>query len=214
MKKRLLYFCLLAVLLMAGCSDQEEPSTVLAAEEANEVPVYYKDYVANPQVTADALLQKAGQTIRDDKGELAANEVKMDSQSHKIGPVEITIREAKNLRYKPAHSLSDFYHAYTHDAEFDLVKFFVEIKNTSDEPLHFAPVVLLETSTGEKKLWEDDVYLEELDSEIASGETKSGNFGFILEEADFKFLTISTSGVFAKSTEKIADAKTVDFRFR
>ncbi|KOF10017.1 hypothetical protein AC739_12200 [Planococcus glaciei] len=214
MKKRLLYFFLLTILLMGGCSEQEEPSTVLAAEEANEVPAYYKGYVANPQVTADALLQEEGQTIRDDKGELVVNEVTMDSQVHKIGPVEITIREAKNLHYKPAYSLVDFYHSYTHDTEFDLVKFFVEIKNTSGEPLHFAPVALLETSSGEKKLWEDDVYLEELNGEMAAGETKSGNLGFLVEEADFEFLTITTSDVFAEGTEKIADAKTVDIRFR
>jgi hypothetical protein len=213
MKKLLFYFCLFAALLLAGCSEKEEISTVLAAEETNEVPAYYKDYVASPQVTADELLQKAGQTIRDDKGELVLNGAKMDSQTHQVGPMEIIVWEAKSLHYKPAHSLIDFYHSYTHDPEFDLVKFFVEIKNTSDQPLHFAPVALLETSTGEKKLWEDDIYLEELNGEIAAGETKSGNIGFLVEEADFDFLTITTSDVFAGGTEKIAEAKTLDFRF-
>ncbi|WP_074509025.1 hypothetical protein [Planococcus glaciei] len=72
----------------------------------------------------------------------------------------------------------------------------------------------METSTSEKKLWDDDVYLEELDSEIAPVETKSGNLGFVLEEAGFEFLTITISDVIAKGTEEIADAKTVDFWLR
>lgn len=214
MKRRLFYFCLMAVLLMAGCSGKEETSTVLAAEEANEVPAYYKNYVANPQVTADAVLQEKGQSIRDDKGELEVHAVEMDNQSHKVGPVEITIREAKNLHYKPAHSLVDFYHSYTHHTEFNLAKFFVEIQNTSDEPVQFAPIALLKTSEGETKLWEDDVYLEELNGELAAGETKKGNLGFIIEKPELDALVITTSDVFAENDEKLAKAEEIKIKLK
>ena len=83
---------------------------------------------------------------------------------------------------------------------------FVEITNTSDETLHFAPVALLETDAEEIKLWEDDIYLEELNGELASGETKQGNIGFIIEEGDIASVNVTTSDVYGDQDNKIAEA--------
>lgn len=205
--KKTVYLMMLSALLLGGCSEQADSKVVaLAADQQYEIPRYYEDYVLSPQVTDDRMLQETGQNKRDAKGEATVKAVNMDSETVEVGPVELTVAESKILQLEPDYSLIDFFHSYTHDQKFEVVKMFVEITNTSDEPIHFAPVALLETAKGETKLWEDDIYLEELNGELAPGETKQGNIGFIIEEGDLDSVTITTSDVFGNKDKKIADA--------
>lgn len=213
MKKKAIYLFLVSALLLSGCADKGEPQIAEAAETNGEVPAYYEGYVQNPQVTADESLLKAGQSIRDDKGEIVLNASNQKSGTHKIGGIELTLREAKLFHYKPSYGLIDFYHSYTHETDFHVVKFFVEIKNTTDQALNFAPVALLETSAGETKLWEDDIYLEELNGEVAPGETKKGSIGFIVENPDIDAVSITTSDLFGEKEEKIQAAEKIDIAF-
>lgn len=213
MKKQSIYVFLASALLLTGCSEKEAAQSAVSAESSNEPPAYYEGYVENPQVTADYTLLAEGETIRDDKGELRLEAVNMDSETHKIGGIELTVREVKNFHYKPSYGLIDFYHSYTHDTEFNVVKLFVEIKNTSEKPLRFAPVALLETSAGETKLWEDDIYLEELNGEIAAGETKKGSLGFIVEKPEFESMAITTSDLFDQNGETVSPAQQIDVSF-
>lgn len=213
MKKQMTYLFLASALLLSGCADKEEANVAEAAGATNEAPVYYKDYVQNPQVTADKSLSEIGQSVRDDKGEVVLNAANLESSTHQIGGIELTVREAKLFHYKPSYGLIDFYHSYTHDTEFPVVKLFVEIENTTDQPLNFAPIALIKANTGETKLWEDDIYLEELNGEIAPGETKKGNIGFIVENAGIDAMSITTSDLFDENEKKIQDAEKIDITF-
>ncbi|TWT06321.1 hypothetical protein FQV26_00460 [Planococcus sp. CPCC 101016] len=205
--KKTVYLFALSALLLSGCTEQTD-STVIAsgATEQNDIPEYYEDYVLSPQVTDDRTLQEAGQSKQDAKGEATVKAVNMDSETYEVGPVELKVAESKTLQLRPDYSLIDFFHSYTHDQEFEIVKMFVEITNTSEEPVYFAPVALLDTDAGEMKLWEDDIYLEELNGELAAGETKQGNIGFIVENSDFDLVKITTSDVFDDQDIKIAEA--------
>lgn len=212
MKIKGIYLLLMAFFFLAACSEDTENS-VSAAESAKEAPAYYEGYVKNPQVTDDRKLHEEGQSIRDGRGELMLNRVNMKNETHKIGDIELTVQEAKLFHYTPDHSMVDFFHSYTHETDFDMVKLFVEVKNTSDEPLHFAPIALLQTSEEELKLWEDDVYLEELNGEIKAGESKKGNLGFIVENPEIDSFIITTSDVFNGNNEKLEDAQKVEVKF-
>lgn len=207
--------CLLALsaILLGGCTEKADSTVVASAAGQNAIPEYYADYVLSPQVTDDRMLQEAGQNQRDAKGEATAKAVNMDKETYEVGPVELTVAESKILQLKPDYSLIDFFHSYTHDQEFGVVKMFVEITNTSDEPLHFAPVALLETAADELKIWEDDIYLEELNGELAAGETKRGNIGFIVEDGSFDSVKITTSDVYDSQNNKIAEAMEFNKRF-
>lgn len=213
MKKQAIYLLLASALVLTGCVNKEEDQVVEAAEANSEAPAYYEDYVQNPQVTADKNLRKAGQSMQDDKGEIVLNASNLESKTYSIGGIELTVQDTKLFHYKPSYGLIDFYHAFTHDPAFHVVKFFVEIENTTDQPLNFAPVALLETSTGETKLWEDDIYLEELNGEIAPRETKKGSIGFIVENADIDAMSITTSDLFDSDEKKIQDAEKIDIAF-
>lgn len=212
--KKTVYLMGLSALLLGGCSEQGDSTMAAsAADQQNEIPGYYEDYVLSPQVTDDRMLQDAGQNKRDAKGEATVKAVNMDSETVEVGPVELTLAESKILQLEPDYSLIDFFHSYTHDQKFEVVKMFVEITNTSDEPVHFGPVALLETANGETKLWEDDIYLEELNGELAAGETKRGNIGFIVEDGSFDSVTITTSDVFDSQDNKITEALEFSTRF-
>lgn len=218
MKKAICLFLLLSLLLL-GCSNNNVEQSMAAENKStslsstNKIPSYYKDYILNPQVIDDRSMQEIGQTFRDKKGEATLKAIKNDNLTYKMGSIELTIREAKLLHFKPDYSLIDFFHSYTHEEEFDFVKLFVEIKNTSDEPLKFAPVAIVKTSSGEKKTWEDDIYLEELNGEVAANTKKIGNIGFIIEKAKVDSIEITTSDVFNTQDKKINKAEkiTIDF---
>lgn len=212
--KKTVYLLALSALLLGGCSESDDSTMIAsAADQTNDIPGYYDGYVLSPQVTDDRLLQETGQNKRDAKGEATVKAVNMDSETYKAGPVELIVAESKILQLEPDYSLIDFFHSYTHEQEFEVVKMFVEITNTSDEPIHFAPVALLETAEEELKLWEDDIYLEELNGELAPGETKTGNVGFIIEKGGIESINITTSDVFDSKDKQIAKAVEFNTQF-
>ncbi|MFC0272920.1 DUF4352 domain-containing protein [Metabacillus herbersteinensis] len=222
MKKQFLLFLLLTLLLL-GCSNNQlvnvasgknSDSTKTEAEEETSVQQnHYDEYVLNPQVTNDQSLQKVGDSVTDEKGEATLKAIKNMNETVKIGPVEMTIKDVKVLHTKPDYSMIDFFHTYTHDQEFDFVKVFVEIKNTSNEEINFAPVAILETSTGEQKVWEDDIYLEELNGKLGANEKKLGNLGFIVEKSDMKSIDITTSDVFGQDEKVKEKSKKINIEF-
>ncbi|GLB59773.1 DUF4352 domain-containing protein [Cytobacillus sp. NCCP-133] len=211
MEKLIAMIALLSIVLF-GCSSVPEQSSGVSAKamEENEA---VKHYAPNPQVPDDRQLQKAGQSLTDEKGEITLKKVANVNGTYKIGPIEMRIAEAKVMHLKPDYSLVDYFHTLTHDEEFDLVKVFVEIKNTSDQKVNFAPAAILETSKGEQITWEKDIYLDGLNEEIGPNETKAGNIGFIIEKWDLKHFEITTSDVFRADGKKIEDAENIEIRF-
>lgn len=217
--KKASYLCLALAFLLAGCTQQEaapkEQEALGEVEQtaASDIPSYYDGYILNPQITDDRALQEPGQRFQDKKGELELKSINKEGETFSIGGIELTIHDAKILEYQPDYSLTDFYHPYTHEEQFPVAKFFVEIKNTTDQPLKFAPAAIIKASADEEKTWEDDIYLEELNGEIAAGESKKGNIGVLIEQADVKSIVITTSDLFNGNDEKIADAKEIKIEF-
>ncbi|RLQ84900.1 hypothetical protein [Planomicrobium sp. Y74] len=210
---RIFYLGILSILVLAGCSEETEPVAEAAVNEEAAIPTYFDGYVLNPQVTDDRSLEKAGQSFRDLRGEIELKAVNTEIPAYEVGGVELTVHEAKILHFKPEYSMIDFFHSYTHETEFGMVKYFVEITNTTEEVLKFAPVALVETNAGETKTWEEDIYLEELNGEIQPGETKKGNIGFILEKPSKEPLKFTTSDVFSVSDKKLAEAQLIEIEF-
>lgn len=212
--------CFISLLLMSGCSSDKENkqlSSNVSAAKSNStetaIPTYYKGYPANPQVIDDRTLLQAGQTVRSNKGEAFLTEIANINKSYKTDAIELKIQEAKLIKYKPDYSLTDFYHSYTHDEQFTFIKFFVEIKNTSAETRYFAPIAYLNTDLGEKITWDQDIYLEDLNSPLKPNATKKGAIGFILEKPNIKSVKINTSGVFDEKHIKLTDTKSIEISF-
>ncbi len=193
MKKLLSLFSLLIVL--TGCSsgnhaDESKPAennTAKAEQPARTaetaVPQVKEDvYVPNPQITDDRKLLKVGETVSDEKGKITLKAYKKVDETVNVGPIEMKVTDIKVMHFVPAYSMIDFYHAYTHDEEFDLIKIGVELKNTSKEKIKYTPIAAIKMNSGEHKTWEDDTYLEELIGEIEPGDVKKGNMGFILSK--------------------------------
>lgn len=237
-------FLLFSILLLVGCSSnaslgKDKPNT----EEQNQIEKNVNEsdddtkqpmnqnatdqYQPNPQVTDDSSLKNIGQTYADAKGEAILKAVKNVNQTYKVGPVELTVKEMKWIHLRPAYSMIDYFHVLTHDEEFDFVKVFVEIKNTSPEKVNFAPIALLQTNTGETFDWEKDIYLEELNGEMEPNSTKSGNIGFIVnatdshnhndegskEAKDIEWIEITTSDVFDMEKKKINESEKIKIEF-
>lgn len=185
-------------------------------EKTEEVaqPLVKKDvYVPNPQLPDDMNLNQIGQTVSDAKGELTLKAYDKSNESVKVGPIEVVIKDMKVMHAFPDYSMIDFFHGYTHDDEFDIVKVNVEIKNTSDKNVMFSPVAFLETNTGKHMTWEDDIYLEELNGEIEGNGSKQGNIGFILSAKDAKEISFMTSDAVDSEGEVLSKGKSMEFSF-
>jgi hypothetical protein len=226
---------LLLIILLVGCSANaatvnDEKNTVdnTKAEQIETNEAENKNtigqYQPNPQVTDDQSLLNVGQIYSDAKGEATLKAINDVNQTYKVGPIELTVKEMKMIHLRPDYSMIDYFHVLTHDEEFDFVKVFVEIRNTSSEKVNFAPIALLKTSSGETFDWEKDIYLEELNGEIAGNSTKSGNLGFIvnasesgtLNDGDAKnieWIEITTSDVFGKEENKINESEKIKIEF-
>jgi hypothetical protein len=226
---------LVLILLLVGCSANaatvnDEKNTVdkTNAEqiETNEAENKNRigQYQPNPQVTDDQSLLNVGQTYSDAKGEATLKAINDVNQTYIVGPIELTVKEMKMIHLRPDYSMIDYFHVLTHDEEFDFVKVFIEIRNTSSEKVNFAPIALLKTNLGETFNWEKDIYLEELNGEIAGNSTKSGNLGFIvnasesgtLNDGDAKnieWIEITTSDVFGKEENKINESEKIKIEF-
>jgi hypothetical protein len=171
-------------------------------------------YVPNPQVTDDINLVKVGEAVRDAKGELTLKAYKNVNETIKVGRIEMIIKDVKVVHFVPDYSMIDFFHAYTHDEEFDFVKVAVEVKNPSDEVIKFSPIAALKMNNGEHKTWEDDIYLEELTGEIQANDTKKGNMGFILEDTnDIQWVELLTSDSVDNNHDIIEQGKQIKIDF-
>ncbi|WP_078409407.1 hypothetical protein [Priestia abyssalis] len=252
---------LFLIMLLVGCSanaapDSDETNKENATEterptnEKNTETSKQKDseqtenqtveYQPNPQVTDDRSLLEVGQSYEDDKGEATLKAINNVNQTYKVGPIELTVKEMKLVHLRPSYGMIDYFHVLTHEEEFDFVKVFVEIKNTSSEKVNFAPVALLETNTGETFDWEKDIYLEELNGEIQGNAVKTGNIGFIVNATDghahkeqhdehaggdsekdehdneaknVKWIEITTSDVFDQTENKISESQKIKIEF-
>lgn len=206
---------ILFVLLLSGCTigsslhpEKANLQTKEISEEAHDV------YYNNPQVTDDSTLQKAGQSVTDVKGELTLKAINQVNKRYKIGDIEYLVKEVKLLHYRPDYSLIDYFHPLTEDEEFDFVKISVDIKNHAKDKLNFAPIALFETNNGEKKDWEQDMYLEDLNGEIEGNSIKRGSLGFIVDGSksnEIEWVKLLTSDVFNEKQEKIEEAKEIYF---
>lgn len=209
---------------LVGCSlegnsnspDEIEKEKSIQKEQDEDTPPPRKsmnDYVPNPQVTDDRTLLSVGDAVRDEKGYAKLISYKKMDQRIETGTIEMVVKEAKIIEYHPDYSLIDFFHSYTDEERFAYLKVFVEIENKSEEVLNFAPVAIIEADTGEKKTWEDDIYLEELNGIIHPGEKKAGNIGVIVKNPDIKSTQITTSKVFNKSEAEVSKEQTITIQF-
>lgn len=197
---------MLAVYTLTGCSfAQANPSmetkTIETVKKKNTDVL-----VPNPQVTDDSSLKKAGDSFTDNKGELTLKAVKEVNKTFKLEGIEYTVKDIKLLHFIPDYSLTDFFHPYTHDQEFDFVKIGVEIRNNSKENYHFGPVAFVNINESIHKTWEDDFYLEELHGEISAGQNKQGNLGFIVDELEnLEKVEVLSGDLLDKEKKKIAE---------
>ncbi|SES27822.1 protein of unknown function [Gracilibacillus ureilyticus] len=207
MRKFLLLFIL--IIALAGCSNESE-----AESKPKEKPEYLDGYVLNPQVPDDSMLLEEQESVEDEKGKATLLEINQLDKTYTIGDMELTIRDAKMIHLRPDYSLIDYFHELTHEEEFDFVKVFVEVRNTSDEPRKFAPVAMIETNNEEKISWEKDIYLEGLNEIMQPNESRKGNLGFIVSESEgLSSFQIITSDVFDANDQKTADSETIEIEW-
>ncbi|MGG4197823.1 DUF4352 domain-containing protein [Peribacillus frigoritolerans] len=192
----------------------EEETTAKEKTEEIARPLEKKDvYVPNPQLPDDIKLNQIGQNVSDAKGELTLKAYKKVNETLNVGPIEVNIKEMKVMHATPDYSMIDFFHGYTHDEDFDIVKVNVEIKNNSDKKIKFSPVAFLETDRGEHLTWDDEIYLEELTGEIEGNGSKSGNIGFILNDGNIKGISVMSSDAVDDEGKVLAKGKSAEFAF-
>ncbi|MED3760100.1 DUF4352 domain-containing protein [Peribacillus frigoritolerans] len=192
----------------------EEETTAKEKTEEIARPLEKKDvYVPNPQLPDDINLNQIGQNVSDAKGELTLKAYKKVNETLNVGPIEVNIKEMKVMHATPDYSMIDFFHGYTHDEDFDIVKVNVEIKNNSDKKIKFSPVAFLETDRGEHLTWEDEIYLEEITGEIEGNGSKSGNIGFILNDGNIKGISVMSSDAVDDEGKVLAKGKSAEFAF-
>ncbi|MCR8868941.1 DUF4352 domain-containing protein [Peribacillus frigoritolerans] len=192
----------------------EEETTAKEKTEEIARPLEKKDvYVPNPQLPDDRNLNQIGQNVSDAKGELTLKAYKKVNETLNVGPIEVNFKEMKVMHATPDYSMIDFFHGYTHDEDFDIVKVNVEIKNNSDKKIKFSPVAFLETDRGEHLTWEDEIYLEELTGEIEGNGSKSGNIGFILNDGNIKGISVMSSDAVDDEGKVLAKGKSAEFAF-
>jgi hypothetical protein len=216
---RPLVLLLTLTVFLFGCTTNESEISDKTNEETKEkiteteknITVNKDVNVPNPQVSDDQNLKEIGQTINDPKGEITLEAIKNVNKNYNVSPIGLIIQDVKLIHYKPDYSMIDFFHSYTHNEEFDFVKIAVEIKNTSNKTVKFAPVALVKTSDGQKKMWEEDIYLEELGGEIEGNGTKKGSLGFIVEKAKqpIQWVEVTTSDVFDQNDKLIHKAQKI-----
>ncbi|MEZ2715467.1 DUF4352 domain-containing protein [Niallia circulans] len=221
MKQIMIY--LFIFLLLAGCSSKETNTSTnkhnlkkeAMSTETDDIRTVSTDiYAPNPQVIDDATLLTAGDFYRDRKGEATLKAIMKEAKNVQVDSIRLTIKDVKLIDYRPAYSLIDFYHTYTHDEQFTFIKFFVEIENLSDERKKFSPVAFIQTNKDEMITWEKDIYLEELNGVLKPGERKKGNIGFIVKDSAINKVQLTTSDAYTEQDKILGDAKTIDFHFK
>lgn len=210
MMKKLIGLAVMSVMVVAGCTEQdtEKASSETGTETAvaKEAVTSTGVYVGNPQVPADDSLDEVGETFADHKGELTLLNQLYPNETIELGPIKLVVKDVKKMHLRPDYGMIDYFHVLTHDEEFDFVKMYVEVTNTSNEEVNFGPVALVTTSTGEQVIWENDIYLDGLHGTYAPGEMKVGNVGFIIEQSDIDSVTFLTSDVFDQEEKLVMKA--------
>ncbi|WP_085506500.1 hypothetical protein [Thalassobacillus devorans] len=216
-----LIMVVLSVMLLAGCSANGTNSESHAEAKDSTAPFDIPEktkYTNNPQASNDRNLKKAGDHAEDENGQLTLKAIKEGQTVEEVGPMQLVIEDIKVMNYSPSPDLIDYFHAFSHNgANFDYIKFTVAIKNTSDQPVNFAPIDLLETNTGEKKDFDDDFYLENLYGDYEPGEVKVGNMGFVLNETsvdELESITITTSDVMDGEQKSINEGEEMTIPFK
>lgn len=208
------------MLALAGCAkdkpaEEAEAKNGTDTEEQAQTASYLDGYLENPQLPDDSELLEVNQAVEDSKGRSTLMKMKQVDETYQIGDIEMKIRDAKWIHLRPSYRMIDYFHGLTdNESEFNYVKVFVEITNTSDKTLQFSPVALVETNDGEKISWEEELYLESLNEPIEPGESRKGNVGFIVDETkDLSELKILTSDVFDEADNKLTDAEEITVEF-
>ncbi|WP_214851320.1 hypothetical protein [Exiguobacterium sp. s193] len=191
--KRLLTSLILGTVL-AGCSDSSADQQAASVPPITHTSVALEKmdiYVPNPQLPDDRALTKRNQTVRDAKGEVTLKQIQPGKQTHSIGPIEMTIEEVKVVQNRPSYAMIDFFHGFTHEESFDMVKTRVTLTNTSKQSVTFNPVAHVKINQTTEKTIDDDLYLEALAGTYEPSEQRSGNLGFITERPveTLEFLT-------------------------
>ena len=174
--------------ILSGCGTTPDTVQEKSSEKSapkQETPVSIEKsaaYVPNPQLPDDRKLTKVDASVTDDKGELTLKQFVRPDVTRTIGPITMKVEEVKVFHARPSYGMIDFFHGFTHDESFDLVKTRVTITNGGDEPVTFNPVAHFKLDATTEKTLQDDVYLESLAATYAPGETRRGNFGFIIEQ--------------------------------
>ncbi|USK59313.1 hypothetical protein [Peribacillus asahii] len=139
-------------------------------------------FIPNRYIPDDLYVTEVGQSITDSKGELTLLAKVTEIAPIVVGPIEFMIKDVKVIRVVPNNSMMNLFQAYTKKQEFDMIKMSVEIHNTSSDTVQFTPVNRLETTDGEQKTEEDNLFLEEMQGAFAGGDVKRGDIGFILDD--------------------------------
>lgn len=224
--KYVLIILLSTSIFLGGCAannegQKNEPSTNTAEANTNQNVDSSKNKSDNsimdsPQAPDDRSLTEVGKTYEDQDGMITLKAISEYDETTSIGDVELTISDVKVMDYSPSPDLVDFFHGYSdNETQFNYVKLHVNVKNTSDQTVNFAPVSLLETGD-EKKGFADDFYLENLYGDFAPGEERVGQLGFVLNKTDVEKLesiTVNTSDVFNENKESLTEAKSIPIPF-
>lgn len=223
MKHVLIILCTASLILGAcannadqNASQTENTKAVAKANEPN-AENENKGLIDSPQAPDDSSLTEVGETYQDADGSITLKASADFNEKTTIGDIELTVSDVKVMSYAPSPDLIDFFHGYSNDeTKFNYVKIRVQIKNTSDQLVNFAPVSILETSNGEKKGFDDDFYLENLYGNYEPGEERIGQLGFVLnttEPEQLNAITIQTSDVFDEKEETITSGESITVPF-
>lgn len=192
-----------STLLLFGC-EATPPDTT-----------YTEKYTPNPQMTSDEKLVSKNDTVSSDLGEVQLIQANFEQVHYKIGPLELTFHDVKELAVAPNVSMIDYFHALTTEEQFHIVKTFVTVKNTSDEVVLFNPAAAASVSKEEQWTWEQEVYLDELNGRYEVNQTKQGNIGFILTKSTKPTsVTLQTSDVFNEQQEVISSGKDISLQLQ
>lgn len=217
MKKLTIAFILLLLTVVTACNNETKLSeTKVPATEtatAKQPAKGTTEYFPNPQVPDDRELDEIGEVLSDRKGDVTLLNQLTPNETVNLGPIQLVVKEVKTIHLRPDYGMIDYFHVLTHEEEFDFVKVFFEVTNTSNEEVNFGPVAFVETSEGEKVTWEKDIYLDGLHGVYAPGEKKQGNVGFILENSNITSLKVLTSDVFDQNEKIIDQATELEYKF-
>ncbi len=199
--------------ILSGCGNpvQEAKQPVSLPKQEQVSIEKTAAYVPNPQLPDDRKLTKVDALIADDKGELTLKQFVRPDVTRTIGPIRMKVEEVKVFHTRPSYGMIDFFHGFTHDESFDLVKTRVTITNTGNEPVTFNPVAHFKLDTKIEKTIEDDIYLESLAATYAPDETRSGNFGFILEQP-LSYVDWLTSDVLSTKRDVLGKGSSLSLR--